>query len=342
MRERPLAVDVSVVAPVFGNRGTLAALRERVGHVLDARGARWELVLVNDNCPGGSGEVMDALAAEDPRVRCIHLTERSGQQRALVAGIRASVGHAVVTLDADLQDPPEAIPLLLDRLGEASVVYAGRRGEYQAKHRHVTSAIFKTLLSIVAKTPRDGGAFIAFDRAAADSIARFRTGHPFVPAMASLLGLPVESVPVERDVRAEGTSAYTSLRRMRVGVAALLDALVWRVEGRGPAAAREAHNRAQVDYYGRTEHPSMLPHSTSAKPGATRSAPARSRRRCSSTRRSARRRSSACRTTTSASASWRSSWRRPAPPRTKNFTTLLEPLLIVSIFGMVPLLALAI
>ena len=50
---------------------------------------------------------------------------------------------------------------------------------------------------------------------------------------------------------------------MRVGVAALLDALVWRVEGRGPAAAREAHNRAQVDYYGRTEHPSMLPHSTS-------------------------------------------------------------------------------
>lgn len=254
------APDVSVVAPVFGNRATLAELRDRVEAALKQAGLTWELLLVNDACPHGSGDEVDRLSAADPRVRAIHLPEKGGQQRALVAGIRASIGHAVVTLDADLQDPPEAIPTLIDRLGAASVVYAGRRGEYQSKSRHSTSRLFKIAMSAAAGTPRDGGAFIALDREAADAVRRFRTSSPFLPAMAGLLGMPLESVPVERARRSQGVSAYSGVLRLRTGTAALAHAVWWRLNGTGHAAARSVHNENQISYYGDTYHPNMQPH----------------------------------------------------------------------------------
>lgn len=238
MPERASRLDVSVVAPVFRNRATLAELRDRIASTLDPLGCMWELILVDDCCPDGSAAEIERLAEADPRIVPIHLAERGGQQRALVAGIRDSRGERVVTLDADLQDPPEAIPVLLDRIGAASAVFAGRRGSYQSSGRLRSSRLFKRAISAVSGTPSDGGAFVALDRRTADAIGRFRTTHPFLPAMVGLLGVAMESVPVERDVREHGSSAYTGALRLRTGASALAAAAWWRISGRGPAALR--------------------------------------------------------------------------------------------------------
>ncbi len=237
--------DVSVVAPVYRNRDTLIELHHRVGAVLDRAGKSWELVLVDDCGPDESRSEIDRLAGLDPRVVAVQRERRGGQHRALVTGIAASRGAAVVTLDADLQDPPEALPLLLDRLIEAPVVYAGRRGTYQSAYRHATSRVFKWAIGLVAGMPSDAGAFLALDRPAADAIARFRTRTPFVPAMAALLGRGCTSVGVERSPRARGTSAYSSGRRLGAGVSALSHAIVWRFAGTGLAAARVGSQAAE-------------------------------------------------------------------------------------------------
>ena len=123
------------------------------------RGGCFELLFVNDNCPDGSLDGAAALAGRDARVRVIALDVRGGQMAALRAGIAAARGRTVVTMDADLQDPPEAIPRLLAALddGGFGAVYAGRRGRYESSRRLVSSWVFKHAISLVTGMPADAG-----------------------------------------------------------------------------------------------------------------------------------------------------------------------------------------
>lgn len=231
--------DVSVVAPVYRSRETLGELHERIARVLDARQLSWELILVDDRCPEGSGAEADRLARDDARIKALHLPENGGQQRAVIAGIRESTGQAVVAIDADLQDPPEAIPALLDRLGEASVIFSRAQGTYQSRDRMRSSRAFKPLMASLARMPADYGAFIALDRHAADALCRFKTAYPYVPGMAGLLNLPVEGVPVDRSVRTKGSSSYSGRARLRIAMTALACVVWWRLTGAGPAALKD-------------------------------------------------------------------------------------------------------
>lgn len=256
--------DVSVVVPVHGNAATLAELTRRVGDTLDGAGHSYEIVLVDDVSPDESREVIARLTVGSDRVRGIELAQRSGQHRALVAGLRAARGRTAVTMDADLQDPPEVLPELLAMLAGADVVFAARRGAYQSRGRMATSRAFKNSIARVAGIPADAGAFMALSRTAINALAAFDTGRPFLPAMAGLLGLPVGSVPIERASREQGSSAYTGAMRFRVGLSALMHAIYWRVRGSGPRALthNQAHNAAQIDYYAGEDHPNLVPSGT--------------------------------------------------------------------------------
>ena len=130
---------VAVVVPVYGNEATLAELTARLGGALAGRD--WRLRLVVDASPDDSAQVAARLAAADPRVRVTVLARNVGQHAALTRGLRDEPdADAWVCLDADLQDPPEAVPLLLDRLarGDVSAVFAGRRGHYESPLRRLT------------------------------------------------------------------------------------------------------------------------------------------------------------------------------------------------------------
>ena len=102
---------VSVVVPVYNSAGTLEELVARIGGALGA--GEHEIVLVNDGSADGSAEVIRRLARENPRVRGVFLMRNFGQHNALLAGIREARYPVTVTLDDDLQNPPEEIPLLL-------------------------------------------------------------------------------------------------------------------------------------------------------------------------------------------------------------------------------------
>ena len=220
-------MTVAVVVPVFGNAATLEALRDRLAVALTDR--PWRLRLVVDACPHGSAAAAEVLAG--PRVAVTQLQVNGGQHAALVRGLREEAEAAAwVFLDADLQDPPEAVPGLLDALGPAAAVFAGRRGSYESPARLLTGALHRRVLSRLTGLPPDAGAFLALDARARAAV--LRAGAPSVVAAIGASRLPVTSVPVLRSPRAEGQSAWTTGARVRQSTRTL----AWTVRQRGRVA----------------------------------------------------------------------------------------------------------
>jgi undecaprenyl-phosphate 4-deoxy-4-formamido-L-arabinose transferase len=149
-----------------------------------------------------------------------------------------------VILDGDGQDPPEAIPLLLQTLlPPLEAVFAGRRGGYESRGRLLTSRLFKTLLGLLTGLPRDAGMFVAFSRRMASEILSFDGSRGSIVAMIGRSGLPVASIPVVRSARLEGVSAYSSWGRLVAGCRSLAFVL-----GRdGPRLGKPDGNDAFVE-----------------------------------------------------------------------------------------------
>ncbi|RBY75216.1 glycosyl transferase family 2 [Blastococcus sp. TF02-09] len=219
---------MAVVAPVYGNAATLRPLAQRVAAALDGR--NWRLRLVVDASPDDSAAVAGALAAEDPRIAVTVLDVNGGQHAALARGLAdEEAADAWVCLDADLQDPPEAVPLLLDRLAGADVaaVFAGRRGRYESAARRLTGGLHRRVAARLTGLPPDAGAFFAMDRDVRDAVVRAVRdgGAPSVVLAVARARRPVTSISVERDRRPEGRSAWTARTRLRQS----LRSLTWAV-----------------------------------------------------------------------------------------------------------------
>ena len=213
---------VAVVVPVYRNAATLEALVARLGAALAGRD--WRLRLVVDACPSGSAEV--ALALAGPRVAVTGLVENVGQHAALRQGLADEPDADVwVCMDADLQDPPEAVPLLLDRLaaGDVEAVFAGRRGAYESWSRRVTGGLHRRVASRLTGLPPDAGAFLALGPGVRAAVLAAHA--PSVVLAVGTARRPVTSVPVVRDLRPEGRSAWTARARLRQSVRSLWWAL---------------------------------------------------------------------------------------------------------------------
>jgi undecaprenyl-phosphate 4-deoxy-4-formamido-L-arabinose transferase len=213
---------VAVVVPVYRNAATLAELVARLGTALAGRD--WRLRLVVDACPAGSAEV--ALALAGPRVAVTGLTANGGQHAALRQGLADEPDADVwVCMDADLQDPPEAVPLLLDRLaaGDVEAVFAGRRGAYESRLRRATGALHRRVAARLTGLPPDAGAFLALGPAVRAAV--LGADAPSVVLAVGAARRPVTSVPVVRDVRPEGRSAWTARARLGQSVRSLWWAL---------------------------------------------------------------------------------------------------------------------
>ena len=216
------APDVSVVVPVYGNADTVRVLHEEVRRVLRSIDLTHEIIFVNDACPFGSLAVLQQLAATHRDVKVAALERNVGQHRAVLFGLAQARGGCAVIMDGDLQDPPEAIPRLLDELKKGrAAVFAGRRGRYQSSGRLLTSRAFKTLLHQLSGVPADAGMYVALNRAMIDHLVARRETHPFVVAMIGTSGLPCSSIPVSRATRPSGRSHYSSWMRLRAGLSAV-------------------------------------------------------------------------------------------------------------------------
>ena len=219
---------VAVVVPVYRNADTLRQLTERLAAALADRD--WRLRLVIDASPDDSAAVAGELAAADPRISVTGLTVNGGQHAALAEGLAAEPdADAWVCLDADLQDPPEAVPRLLDRLavGDVGAVFAGRRGAYESPVRRLTGAVHRRLAARLTGLPPDAGAFFAMDAVVRDAVltAVGEDGAPSVVLGVARAGVPTISLPVVRDRRPTGRSAWTGRARISQSVRSLTWAL---------------------------------------------------------------------------------------------------------------------
>lgn len=211
--------------PVYRNRAALPELHRRLSAALATLPGGYELLFVNDACPEDSLAVLRELAAADARVAVLALAQNQGQHRALLTGLHYARGAAVVFLDADLQDPPEAIPALLKKLAEGyGAVFAGRTGHYETSGRLLTSRLFKGLLWLLVGLPVNAGLFVALTRETVTKLLAATEPRPYLTGMIAWLGRPVAVVPIVRAARPQGVSAYTSWMRVKVGVNA-----VWRI-----------------------------------------------------------------------------------------------------------------
>ena len=221
---------VAVVVPVYGNAATLQPLAERLALALAGRD--WRLRLVIDASPDDSAAVAASLAAADPRIAVTPLDVNVGQHAALARGLADEPDADVwVCLDADLQDPPEAVPLLLDRLarGDVAAVFAGRRGAYESPLRRVTGGLHRRVAAALTGLPPDAGAFLAMGPAVRDAVVTaVQGGAPSIVLAVGRARQPVTSVPVARDTRPVGRSAWTGRARLRQSVRSL----VWAARSR--------------------------------------------------------------------------------------------------------------
>jgi undecaprenyl-phosphate 4-deoxy-4-formamido-L-arabinose transferase len=210
-RERPRP-SVSVVVPVFGGVGTLPELVARLEPVLAAEAGWAEIVLVDDDGPDASWETIRELAGSHPRVRGIALSRNYGQHAAVLAGIRAARGDVVVTLDDDLQQPPEAIPALLGRLEQGcDVVYGTPVREQHGLLRDLASRLTKLALqsAMGAETARMVGPFRAFRTRLRDAFAGYESPFVNVDVLLTWATTRFAAVPVQHAPRPEGRSGYT-------------------------------------------------------------------------------------------------------------------------------------
>jgi glycosyltransferase involved in cell wall biosynthesis len=210
---------LSVVAPVFNERGSVEELWRRLTNALVGLG-EYEIILVDDGSTDGSWDVLRGLSAGDERLRLLRLSRNFGHQVALTAGLDAARGDAVVLIDADLQDPPELIPQLVARWQEGfDVVYAvrdHRNGESRA--RLLAIAAFYRLFRRMAATdiPADTGDFRLLSRRAVDSLARMPERARYLRGMTSWIGFRQVGVAYQRDPRYAGTSKYPLAKLLRL------------------------------------------------------------------------------------------------------------------------------
>lgn len=222
MSERPV---YSVVAPVFNEEETLPHFYGRVTKVMSELGEPFELLFVNDGSIDGSYMLMQDMHQRDARVRVVNFSRNFGHQIAISAGLDYARGQAVIVMDADLQDPPEIIPLLVARWKDgAEVVYAQRtRREGETGFKLFTAAIFYRLIERITSIaiPRDTGDFRLLDHRVVETLVKMREQHRFMRGLSAWVGFRQEAVQYVRQERFAGSTKYPLWKMLRFSLDAI-------------------------------------------------------------------------------------------------------------------------
>lgn len=203
----------SVVVPVYNSAETLPLLLERLAAALPAFCSAYEVILVNDASRDSSWAVIEALARQRPQVRGIHLMRNYGQHNALLCGIRAARYELIITIDDDLQHPPEALGALVAKLDEGpyDVVYGTPLREQHGFWRDIASQVTKLALqsAMGAETARKVSALRVFRAQVRDAFASYSAPFVSIDVLLTWGTTRFAAVLVEHAPRAAGRSNYT-------------------------------------------------------------------------------------------------------------------------------------
>jgi glycosyltransferase involved in cell wall biosynthesis len=216
------APALSIVVPLYNEEANVHALYERLRAVVESMGVSYEFVFINDGSRDSTLALVHGLSQRDPHVRYIDLSRNFGHQIAVTAGLDHAAGEAVVIIDADLQDPPELIPELYEKLRSGyEVVYAkrlSRPGESAAKL--MTAKLFYRMLAAITHVdiPVDTGDFRIISRKVVEALKLMPEQSKFLRGQISWIGFRQTYVQYNRAQRAGGETGYTYSKMLRLAI----------------------------------------------------------------------------------------------------------------------------
>ena len=203
---------ISIVIPAYNEVAVLPEFHRRLINVIDELGANCEIVYVNDGSRDGTLAIMRSIRAGDDRVSIIDMSRNYGKETAMTAGLDHACGDIVVVIDADLQDPPELIPKLVEQWRRGfDVVYAKRiTRDGESIVKKITAFMFYRTIQRVSRVdiPPDTGDFRLLSRRAVEAIKQLREHHRFMKGLFAWIGFPQKAVPYRRDSRFAGETKW--------------------------------------------------------------------------------------------------------------------------------------
>jgi len=212
----------SVVIPCYRSEKSIGELLRRISETLAKLEVDYEVICVDDGSPDGLAGRIREIQNTDPRIRLIQHFQNYGQHHALLTGFEHVRGEFVITLDDDLQHPPEEIPTLINALGRADVIMGVPDSRHHKGHRNLGSRLIQLVMRWVFRTPKgyETSAFRLMRTQVARQLAASPTVYPFISGMIMQITRNITSVRVRHDLRKHGRSTY-SLRKL-VGLASNL------------------------------------------------------------------------------------------------------------------------
>jgi glycosyltransferase involved in cell wall biosynthesis len=220
MNRKPKSQSISIVVPVFNERENVLLLHKSLKSVLESMKMKYEMIFVDDGSSDGTKDALKNLARKDPTLRVVLFRRNFGQSAAMAAGFRASHGDIVITMDGDLQNDPEDIPRLIEKIEEGYDVVSGWRKDRKDKLllRRIPSKIANGLIcSVTDVRLHDTGCSLkAFRREVVERIRLYGELHRFLPALARIEGARISEMVVQHHSRRFGRSKYNLSRTFRV------------------------------------------------------------------------------------------------------------------------------
>jgi dolichol-phosphate mannosyltransferase len=220
-------MDLSVVVPAFDEARSIEPLYQRLRDALEPLALDWELIVVDDGSRDETFAVLTALHGRDARVQGLRLSRNFGHQLALLAGLREARGRAVVTMDADLQHPPEVVPELVARWRAGAAIVNTVRDDATSDLpflKRFTSKLFYRIFRLLSGLDlRPGMAdFRLFDRQVLEVLLAGSDHRPFFRGFAAWVGFPQADVPFRAGKRLHGASRYTMGKMLRLALSGVV------------------------------------------------------------------------------------------------------------------------
>ncbi|MGE0680114.1 MAG: glycosyltransferase family 2 protein [Candidatus Binatia bacterium] len=213
---------VSVVVPAYNEIENLPEFYRRLTAVFKELEAELELIVVDDGSTDGTPDWLRMTAKNDARVRFISFSRNFGHQAAVTAGLQHTTGNAVVVMDADLQDPPEVIPHMLQRWYEGYQVIMGRRTQRDVdpfSKRFLAWAYYRVLARLSkTKIPLDGGDFCLMDRVVVDTLNSLPEHNRYIRGLRAWVGFRYTDCPFVRQQRFDGEPKYNFSKSIALAV----------------------------------------------------------------------------------------------------------------------------
>ncbi|MDD3364532.1 MAG: glycosyltransferase family 2 protein [Syntrophomonas sp.] len=212
-------VRYTIIIPVYNEEAVIQEAYHRLTRVMESTGESYELMFINDGSQDRTAELIEGFAEKDECVKLLDFSRNFGHQIAITAGMDYARGDAIVIIDADLQDPPELIPKMIEKWKEGyEVVYAKRsQRKGETLFKKLTAALFYRLMGAMSevKIPLDTGDFRLMDRKVCDAMQSIREKNRFVRGLVSWVGFRQTAIEYVREERYAGETKYPMKKMLR-------------------------------------------------------------------------------------------------------------------------------